>query len=63
MIILFGLLSPKNLVQKMLFIQSLESYIQLRVCVLEYSLAAITNMNVRICGALVQFGCYQHQHE
>ena len=28
-------------------------------------LAAINtdNMNGRVCGALVQFGCYQHRHE
>ena len=29
-----------------------------------YSSAAInTDMNGRVCGALVQFGCYQHRHE
>ena len=29
----------------------------------KYSSAAINiGMNGRICGALVQFGCYQHRH-
>ena len=32
--------------------------------VLLYGLAAINiDMNGRICGALVQFGCYQHRHD
>ena len=36
---------------------------QLHVYVLEYSLEAIIDMNVRVCGVLVQFGCYQHRYD
>ena len=35
-----------------------------RSVVLYYSSAAInTDMNGRVCGALIQFDCYQHRHE
>ena len=38
-------------------------YRQLFVC-MQYSLAAVsTDMNGGVCGALVQFGCYQHRYE
>ena len=34
------------------------------LCHSEYYLTAInTDMNGRVCGALVQFGCYQYRYE